>query len=164
LTARSIPSRRPVLPNPHYTSQLNPPPNISRNNDDHSHPSSTFGRVPNFATSRPPNRPNTKDSEKQAIWVPCSTAPPKGKTRRKQLLVLGGTPDQQREFLETLARRRLGLAMGMIDENGNKTPPVSNKYALGYTYRMSWTRIRKTRWRDSISICSRVRRRRLRRC
>jgi len=51
----------------------------------------------------------------------------------KQLVVLGGTSDQQREFLEQLnsesSRPRYGN-----DRKKNRTVPISNRYALGYTY------------------------------
>ena len=51
----------------------------------------------------------------------------------KQLVVLGGSPDQQREFLETLNPERIRPRYGN-DRRREKKAPISNKYALGYTY------------------------------
>ncbi|RMZ80559.1 hypothetical protein DV737_g2935, partial [Chaetothyriales sp. CBS 132003] len=51
----------------------------------------------------------------------------------KQLLVLGATPEQQREFLEQVnadsARRPR-----YNDRRNHKKAPISNKYTVGYTY------------------------------
>lgn len=49
----------------------------------------------------------------------------------KNLLVLGGSVDSQRDFLEALSSNdgRKGL-----DRNNHKTPPIANSFALGYTY------------------------------
>ena len=46
--------------------------------------------------------------------------------------ILGGTPDQQREFLETLDPSS-SSAQYNRDRRKDK-PPISNRYALGYTY------------------------------
>ncbi|KAI5291609.1 hypothetical protein KEM55_008313, partial [Ascosphaera atra] len=48
----------------------------------------------------------------------------------KNLLVLGGNPDSQREFLETLSP---DSSDPRVQRKG-KAPPVSNQFALGYTY------------------------------
>lgn len=45
----------------------------------------------------------------------------------------GGTPDQQREFLESLGPDN-GRSTYSNNRRKPKTPPVSNRYALGYTY------------------------------
>lgn len=53
----------------------------------------------------------------------------------KQLLVLGGTPDQQREFLEQLNPPNLRPRYANNDRRReHRTAPISNRYALGYTY------------------------------
>lgn len=92
---------------------------------------SAFGR-PSTAT-RGTRRPTSKDGEKQQIWVPMLNNASKGKDlAEKQLLVLGGTPDQQREFLEHLnpptTRPRYN------DRHQDRKAPISNRYSLGYTY------------------------------
>lgn len=53
------------------------------------------------------------------------------KSNRKFLASAGGTPDTQKEFLESLT----------MDENGRRRPPdrgrrppIANQFALGYTY------------------------------
>jgi dynein light intermediate chain 1, cytosolic len=81
-------------------------------------------------------RPGSKDSDKQAIWVPMLNAAHKGKDlQEKQLIVLGGTPDQQREFLEQLNPPNLRPRYANNDRRRQpRTAPVSNRYALGYTY------------------------------
>ena len=53
----------------------------------------------------------------------------------KQLIVLGGTPDQQREFLEQLNPPSLRPRYLNNDRRRQpRTAPISNRYALGYTY------------------------------
>lgn len=53
----------------------------------------------------------------------------------KQLIVLGGTPDQQREFLEQLNPPNLRPRYSTNDRRRQpRTAPISNRYALGYTY------------------------------
>lgn len=50
----------------------------------------------------------------------------------KHLLLLGGTPEQQREFLEQLNPEDYGSSFN--DRRNVKKPPISNRYTLGYTY------------------------------
>ncbi|KAI5280449.1 hypothetical protein KEM52_004138 [Ascosphaera acerosa] len=52
------------------------------------------------------------------------------KLPEKNLIVLGGNPDSQREFLETLSP---DSADPRAQRKG-KAPPFSTQYALGYTY------------------------------
>ncbi|KAJ9637583.1 hypothetical protein H2204_004732 [Knufia peltigerae] len=93
-------------------------------------------------TSLPPSRsmsrrPASKDGDKPAIWVPMLNSASKGKDlTEKQLLVLGGTPDQQREFLEQLNPPNLRSRYANNDRRRppRTTAPLSNRYALGYTY------------------------------
>ena len=49
----------------------------------------------------------------------------------KNLIVLGGTPSVQREFLETLAS---DSPRRTTQDRQKKAPPIANSYALGYTY------------------------------
>lgn len=81
-------------------------------------------------------RPGSKDGDKQAIWVPMLNSASKGKDlSEKQLIVLGGTPDQQREFLEQLNPPNLRPRYANNDRRRQpRTAPISNRYALGYTY------------------------------
>ncbi|EXJ91327.1 hypothetical protein A1O1_04439 [Capronia coronata CBS 617.96] len=94
-------------------------------------------------------RPISKDGSggKQAIWVPLLNSASKGKDlTEKQLIILGGTPESQREFLEQLNppnlrpryaahdRRRQPRAGAGAEQQGSGKTPISNRYALGYTY------------------------------
>ncbi|POR38405.1 Cytoplasmic dynein 1 light intermediate chain 2 [Tolypocladium paradoxum] len=68
--------------------------------------------------------------QKTNLWTSMLESVASGKKLpEKNLLVLGGTPESQREFLESLsgteARRNF---------DRQKTPPVANSFALGYTY------------------------------
>ncbi|KAK7894150.1 hypothetical protein LTR67_006853 [Exophiala xenobiotica] len=94
-----------------------------------------------FTTSLPSSRsisrrPVSKDGNKPAIWVPMLNSASKGKDlTEKQLLVLGGTSDQQREFLEQLNPPNLRPRYANNDRRRQpRTVPISNRYALGYTY------------------------------
>ena len=49
------------------------------------------------------------------------------------MILLGGTPDQQREFLQTLNPEQLRPRFGN-DRRRQTKVPISNKYGLGYTY------------------------------
>ncbi|KAL3965082.1 hypothetical protein ACCO45_002086 [Purpureocillium lilacinum] len=51
------------------------------------------------------------------------------KLPEKNLLVLGGTPESQREFLESLASSE-----SRRHNDRQKSPPIANNFALGYTY------------------------------
>lgn len=50
----------------------------------------------------------------------------------KQLIVLGGTPDQQKEFLAHLNPENTRSRFN--DRRNAKKAPISNRYTLGYTY------------------------------
>lgn len=47
--------------------------------------------------------------------------------------LLGGTPDSQREFLETLSSDPSSEGLPAERRKGN-VPPITNQFALGYTY------------------------------
>ena len=90
--------------------------------------SSTFGRPSSART-----RPTTRDGEKPQIWVPMLNSASKGKDLpEKHLIVLGGTPEQQKEFLEQLNPENPRPRYG--DRRNQRRAPLSNKYTLGYTY------------------------------
>ncbi|KIW71328.1 hypothetical protein PV04_03509 [Phialophora macrospora] len=103
-----------------------------------SQPTSAFPRLSPSTTPAPSSlrRPGSKDGDKQAIWVPMLNRASKGKDlSEKQLIVLGGTPDQQREFLDHLNPPNLRPRYANNDRRRQpRTAPVSNRYALGYTY------------------------------
>ena len=78
-------------------------------------------------------QPSTKSGEKNAIWVPMLNSASKGKdTPEKQVLVLGGTPEQQKEFLEQLNPENPRPRFN--DRRNQRKAPISNRYTLGYTY------------------------------
>jgi dynein light intermediate chain 1 len=51
--------------------------------------------------------------------------------------MIGGTPDSQREFLDTFsADTSADPSLANDKRKGKgKTPPIANQFALGYTYR-----------------------------
>lgn len=51
------------------------------------------------------------------------------------LLTLGGTPESQRDFLETFSADTSADPGLVNDKRKGKTPPIANQFALGYTYR-----------------------------
>ncbi|KAJ4299698.1 hypothetical protein N0V90_004944 [Kalmusia sp. IMI 367209] len=80
----------------------------------------------------PVRRPNSRDQEKEEIWKPMLDNISSGKRLpEKSLLVLGGTPETQREFLESVATDPTNNRRP--PDRGRK-PPIANQFALGYTY------------------------------
>ena len=78
-------------------------------------------------------RPTSKDGEKQAIWVPMLNNASKGKDlTEKQLIVLGGSPEQQKEFLDQVNPENPRPRYN--DRRKQHKAPLSNRYTLGYTY------------------------------
>jgi dynein light intermediate chain 1 len=97
---------------------------------------STLGQTTSFFTTRPGTgkKPVTKDGADKAIWVPMLNNASRAKDlAEKQLIVLGGTPEQQREFLETV-NPETERPRYQKDRQKKQKPPISNLYALGYTY------------------------------
>ncbi|KAJ5104904.1 hypothetical protein NUU61_002251 [Penicillium alfredii] len=78
------------------------------------------------------SRPSSKDGSKKNIWSSLLDGVANGKRLpEKNLLVLGGTPETQREFLETFS-----ADPSLVNEKRKgKKPPIANQFALGYTYR-----------------------------
>ncbi|KAF4124393.1 dynein light intermediate chain 1, cytosolic [Geosmithia morbida] len=69
--------------------------------------------------------------QKKNLWTSMLESVSSGKRLpEKNLLVLGGTPETQREFLESLSASE--SSKRNIDRN--KSPPIANSFALGYTY------------------------------
>ncbi|KAK2735736.1 hypothetical protein FQN55_002019 [Onygenales sp. PD_40] len=80
------------------------------------------------------SRPSSKDGAKKNIWSSMLDGVASGKRLpEKNLLVLGGTPDSQREFLETLSSDPSD-PRGLSDRRKGRPPPIANQFALGYTY------------------------------
>lgn len=50
------------------------------------------------------------------------------------ITTLGGTPDSQREFLETLSSSDPSNPQLPNDKRKGRIPTVANEFALGYTY------------------------------
>ncbi|KAI4136584.1 MAG: hypothetical protein L6R39_007718 [Caloplaca ligustica] len=77
------------------------------------------------------NRPQSKGEPEKNLWSSLLNGVASGKKLpEKNLLVLGGNAEHQRDFLETLdsdtSRRP--------QDRRRKKPPVANEFALGYTY------------------------------
>ncbi|KAJ5146063.1 Dynein family light intermediate chain [Penicillium bovifimosum] len=84
------------------------------------------------------SRPTSKDGSKKNIWSSLLDTVANGKRLpEKNLLVLGGTPDSQREFLDTFsADTSADPSLANDKRKGKgKAPPIANQFALGYTYR-----------------------------
>ncbi|KAI2463304.1 dynein light intermediate chain-domain-containing protein [Annulohypoxylon bovei var. microspora] len=73
-----------------------------------------------------------KDDQKKDMWSSMLDNVASGKRLpEKNLLVLGGSVDSQRDFLEALSSND---TRKNIDRNNHKIPPIANSFALGYTY------------------------------
>ncbi|OQD73457.1 hypothetical protein PENDEC_c015G06677 [Penicillium decumbens] len=82
------------------------------------------------------SRPTSKDGSKKNIWSSLLDSVANGKRLpEKNLLILGGTPESQREFLETFSADTSADPSLVNDKRKGKTPPIANQFALGYTYR-----------------------------
>ncbi|KAF2635247.1 dynein [Massarina eburnea CBS 473.64] len=80
----------------------------------------------------PTRRPNSKDEDKEEIWKPMLDSISSGKRLpEKSLLVLGGTPETQREFLESVSTE---ASTNRRPPDRGRKPPIANQFALGYTY------------------------------
>ncbi|KAM5458202.1 hypothetical protein MaudCBS49596_000114 [Microsporum audouinii] len=78
-------------------------------------------------------RPASKDGKKE-LWSSMLHAGASGKRLpEKTLLVLGGTPESQREFLATLSTDHTEPGLPS-ERRKQKAPPIANQFALGYTY------------------------------
>ena len=79
----------------------------------------------------PTTRPRSKDENEKPLWSSMLDTVASGKRLlEKNLIVLGGAPSMQREFLETLASD----SPRRTQDRQRKAPPIANSYALGYTY------------------------------
>ncbi|KAL7621515.1 hypothetical protein AAE478_008839 [Parahypoxylon ruwenzoriense] len=72
-----------------------------------------------------------KDDHKRDMWSSMLDSVASGKRLpEKNLLVLGGSVESQRDFLEGLSSNE----RKSLDRNNHKIPPIANSFALGYTY------------------------------
>ncbi|KAI0172793.1 putative motor protein [Hypoxylon sp. FL1284] len=73
-----------------------------------------------------------KKDDKKDMWSSMLDSVASGKRLpEKNLLVLGGSVDSQRDFLEGLSSTE---GRKNLDRDDEKTPPIANSFALGYTY------------------------------
>ncbi|KAH0544619.1 hypothetical protein FGG08_001269 [Glutinoglossum americanum] len=79
-------------------------------------------------------RPKSKDGPKNDMWSSMLGGVASGKRLpEKSILVLGGTTDSQKEFLDSLSNDS-PTARKTLDRHSGKPPPIANQFALGYTY------------------------------
>ncbi|KAL8733261.1 MAG: hypothetical protein Q9166_002278 [cf. Caloplaca sp. 2 TL-2023] len=79
----------------------------------------------------PGSRPQSKGNQEKNLWSSLLDSVASGKKLpEKNLLVLGGNAELQREFLETLESDTTRRPQN----RRRKKPPIANEFALGYTY------------------------------
>lgn len=92
-------------------------------------------RYSTYTTASTGTGTDSKDgdkAEKRDLWNSMLYSVASGKRLpEKNILLLGGTVDSQREFFESLSNNDLRRS---LDRNGSRMPPVANSFALGYTY------------------------------
>ncbi|KAM0323648.1 hypothetical protein ACHAQA_008583 [Verticillium albo-atrum] len=75
---------------------------------------------------------DSRNAEKKDLWSTLLDSVASGKRLpEKNIIVLGGNSDSQREFLESLSN---SSEKRTLDRQSSKPPPVANSFALGYTY------------------------------
>ncbi|QDS69546.1 hypothetical protein FKW77_007786 [Venturia effusa] len=76
------------------------------------------------------NKQKGPAASKVEIWSSLLNSVSSGKRLpEKQLILLGGTAESQKDFLESLSSESAATR-----NHSSKKPPVANQYALGYTY------------------------------
>ncbi|KAI9814543.1 MAG: hypothetical protein M1832_005723 [Thelocarpon impressellum] len=79
-------------------------------------------------------RPSSSQEDRKDMWSSMLNGVASGKRLpEKEILVLGGSPDSQKNFLEGLAREATG-SRKPPDRSTPRPPPVANQFALGYAY------------------------------
>ncbi|KAF3353943.1 hypothetical protein VdG1_07842 [Verticillium dahliae VDG1] len=75
---------------------------------------------------------DSRNAEKKDLWSTLLDSVASGKRLpEKNIIVLGGNSDSQREFLDALSN---SSEKRTLDRQSSKPPPVANSFALGYTY------------------------------
>ncbi|KFY17379.1 hypothetical protein V492_00712 [Pseudogymnoascus sp. VKM F-4246] len=75
----------------------------------------------------------SQDTSKKEMWSSMLDSVASGKRLpERNVFVLGGSTDSQKEFLEALSSD--SSAKRSQGRHGNRKPPVANDFALGYTY------------------------------
>ncbi|KAH8170148.1 dynein light intermediate chain (DLIC) domain-containing protein [Sarocladium implicatum] len=88
------------------------------------------GNRASIVTSGSGDTEGRNGEQKKNIWTSMLESVASGKRLpEKNLLVLGGTPETQRDFLESLSS-----AESKRNPERQKMPPIANNFALGYTY------------------------------
>lgn len=78
-----------------------------------------------------PARPKSKEENEKSMWSSILDSVPTSKRLpEKNLLVLGGSSQTQKNFLDTLASD----VPKKNQDRYKKRPPIANAFALGYTY------------------------------
>jgi dynein light intermediate chain 1 len=92
-------------------------------------------RYSTYTAASASSNSNSKDGdniEKKDLWNSMLSSVASGRRLpEKNIILLGGTVDSQREFFESLSNNELRRS---LDRNASRTPPVANSFALGYTY------------------------------
>jgi len=81
------------------------------------------------------DRPNSSNSaEKKDIWSTLLQNVASGKKLpEKNLIVLGGSQETQKNFIDSLAQEQT-TRLKQQDRARNRKAPIANQFALGYTY------------------------------
>ncbi|KAK4237881.1 dynein light intermediate chain-domain-containing protein [Achaetomium macrosporum] len=92
-------------------------------------------RYSTYTAASASSNSNSKDgdkAEKKDLWNSMLSSVASGRRLpEKNIILLGGTVDSQREFFESLSNNELRRS---LDRNASRMPPVANSFALGYTY------------------------------
>ena len=77
------------------------------------------------------DRPQSKGEEEKGMWSSMLDSVASGKKLpEKDIIVLGGSPETQKEFLEALASE----VPRRPQDRHRRKPVIANEFALGYTY------------------------------
>ncbi|KAI9871671.1 MAG: hypothetical protein M1830_002635 [Pleopsidium flavum] len=101
---------------------------------DRSYRASTLTQTSAVSDRDTGSRPRSHDGLKKDMWSSMLDGVANGKRLPgKQLLVLGGTPDTEKEFLQSLSSDSSNTRR-QTDRFARRTPPIATQFALGYTY------------------------------
>jgi len=90
-------------------------------------------RFSTYTTASAGSGPESKNGDaKKDLWNSMLDSIASGKRLpEKNIIMLGGTVDSQREFFESLSATEVRR---ILDRQASRLPPVANSFALGYTY------------------------------